>query len=265
VPDFNGDGKHNANDAAFLYGVSIPLDPKRDKSGCNKTSGKAPEYEVAHGFFKPSDVSCDNGKKAVLIVGVGGGVVNLKDSGDAAGVRDIVDGLIDAYKDKNIQTIAVISGPAILGASELHGSMEKWITHAIEVYLERYPCMQALLVGHSHGADTVDVASAHLEGKYADRFVEVVDIDRTTALYTGDTTSRPTQVHVLNFYETNSGALNGAPYDSANAENVNVTDTKAPKNGDHGGPPAPVDHTTIDNSKTVKQRIIDDAIKRSTS
>jgi hypothetical protein len=265
VPDFNGDRKHDAQDAAFLKGVNIPLDPQRDKSGCDKPSGNAPEYEVAHGYFDPADVSCDNGKKPVLVVGVGGGVVNLRDSGDAAGVRSIVDGLLKAYDDKDIETIAVISGPAITGASELHGSMEQWMTHAVQVYLDRYPCIRALLLGHSHGAVTADVVAAHLEGQYADRIIEVVDVDRVTALYTGDTESRPTQAHVFNIYETNAeGALKGAPYNSANVENWDVSSLKAPKNGDKGGPPAPIDHTNIDNSKEVKQRIIDDAIKRST-
>jgi hypothetical protein len=265
VPDFNGDRRHDAQDTAFLDGIDIPLNPQRDKSGCNKPSGKAPEYEVAHGYFDPATVSCDNGAKPVLVVGIGGGVVNLKDSGDAAGVRSIVDGLLSAYDDKNIETIAVISGPAITGASELHGSMEQWMTHAVQVYLDRYPCMRVLLVGHSHGAVTADVVASHLEGKYANRFIEVADIDRVTALYTGNTTSRPTQVHVLNIYEQNpQGPLHGSPYNSPNAENWDATSVQAPKNGDKGGSLAPVNHTTIDNSKDVKQRIIDDAIKRST-
>ena len=265
VPDFNGDRRHDAEDTAFLQGVDIPLNPQRDKSGCNKPSGKAPEYEVAHGYFDPASVSCDGGKKPVLVVGVGGGVVNLRDSGDAAGVRSIVDGLLKAYDAKHIETIAVVAGPAITGAAQLHGAMEQWLTHAVEVYLDRYPCLRVLLLGHSHGAVTTDVVGAHLEGKYADRILEVVDIDRVTALYTGDTQSRPTEAHVFNIYETNPvGVLQGAPYNSANAENWDVTGLKAPKNGDKGGPPAPMDHTNIDNSSDVKQRIIEDAIKRST-
>src|SRR5574338_349539 len=181
VPDFNGDRKHDEQDAAFLQGVDIPLSADRDKSGCDKPSGKAPEYEVAHGYFDPASVSCDGGKKAVLVVGVGGGVVNLRDSGDAAGVRSIVDGLLSAYDDKGIETIAVISGPAITGAAQLHGSMEQWMTHAVQVYLDRYPCIRVLLLGHSHGAVTADVVASHLEGQYADRFIEVIDIDRGTA------------------------------------------------------------------------------------
>jgi hypothetical protein len=262
APDFNGDRKHDQDDAAFLQGIDIPLDPKRDKSHCKSTAGNAPEYEVAHGYLSPSDVSCDNGKKAVLVVGVGGGVVNLKDSNDAAGVRDIVDGVLKAYKDKDVQTIAVIAGPAAVGASQLHGGMEQWLTHAVQVYLDRYPCMRVLIMGHSHGAVTADVVSAHLEAKYADRFIEDIDIDRVTALYTGETSSRPAQVHVFNIYETNDPALKGSPYNSQNAENWDASGIQAPENGDHGGKLKPVDHTTIDNAKDVKTRIVDDAVKR---
>jgi len=265
VPDFNGDRQHDARDAAFLQGIDIPLDPDRDRRGCGKPSGKTPEYEVAHGYFDPADVSCGGGAKPVLIVGVGGGVVNLRDSDDAAGVRSIVDGLLKAYDDEGIETIAVISGPAITGATQLHGAMEQWLTHAVQVYLDRYPCIRALLLGHSHGAVTTDVVTAHLEGKYADRIIEDIDIDRVDALYTGDTRSRPKLVHVFNIFQTTSpGALRGGPYDSPNAENWDASSAQAPKRGDKGGPLAPVDHTTIDNSKAVKQRIIEDAIRRST-
>jgi hypothetical protein len=263
VPDFNGDGKHDQNDAAFLMGIDIPLDPQREADACKAGSNREPEYLVAHGYFKPSDVNCDGGKKAVLLVGVGGGVVNLKDPGDAAGVRSMIDGVQQGYKDRNTQTIAVLAGPAIVGAENIHSGMELWLTHAVQVYLDRYPCLKAVLLGHSHGADTVDVVAARLEGKYADRFIEVVDVDRVTTLYIGDTTSRPTQVHVFNIWEGNGGLLSGSPYDSPNAENWDASNQQAPENGDKGGALKPVNHTTIDNSKSVKDRIVTEVISRS--
>lgn len=264
VPDFNGDRSHDEEDAAFLRGLDIALNPQREADACKPDASREPEYLVAHGYFKPSDVSCGNGKKAVLVVGVGGGVVNLKIPNSAAGVRSMVDGLLTAYKDHDTQTIAVLSGPAIAGAENIHTGAEQWMTHAVQVYLDRYPCLRVLLLGHSHGAVTVDVVASHLEAKYADRIIEVVDVDRTTMLYTGDTESRPTQVHVFNIYERGGGLLSGAAYDSPNVENWDATDQQAPQNGDKGGPLKPVDHTTIDNSKSVKQRIIDDVIKHST-
>jgi hypothetical protein len=263
VPDFNADHDHDAQDASFLQAIDIALDPAKQQEACSQGSNRAPEYLVAHGYFAPSDVSCDGGKRAVLLAGVGGGVVNLKEREDAAGVRSMIDGLQQAYDKRGVQTIGVIAGPAIVGAQNVHGAMEEWMTHAVQVYLDRYPCLQVLLLGHSHGAVTADVVASRLEGRYAARIIEVVDVDRVDALYTGDTQSRPKQVRVFNIYEHNGGVLQGAPYDAANADNWDASGEQAPKDGDKGGPLQPVIHTTIDNSKSVKQRIIDDAMARS--
>lgn len=262
APDFNGDRSHDAQDAAFLQGVDIALDPQREAQACGDGSKREPEYAVAHGYFEPSDVSCGAGKRAVLLVGVGGGVVNLKDREDAAGVRSMIDGIQRAYDDEGVQTIAVLAGPAVAGGANIHTAMEQWLTHAVRVYLERYPCLRVLLLGHSHGAVTADVVSAALEGPYADRIIEVVDVDRVTTLYTGDTRSRPTQAHVLNIYEHNGGPLQGAAYESANTTNWDASDQQAPSDGDNGGALATVNHTTIDNSAAVKAVIVADARAR---
>jgi hypothetical protein len=262
APDFNGDRAHDAQDAAFLQGVDIALDPQRQEQACGEGSKREPEYAVAHGYFEPSDVTCDNDRRAVLLVGVGGGVVNLKDREDAAGVRSMIDGIQRAYDGEGVQTIAVLAGPAVAGGANIHTAMEQWLTHAVQVYLERYPCLRVLLLGHSHGAVTADVVGAALEGRYADRMIEVVDVDRVTTLYTGDTRSRPSRVHVLNIYEHNGGPLQGAAYDSANATNWDASDQQAPSNGDRGGALATVNHTTIDNSAAVKAVIVADAKAR---
>ncbi|MBI2723467.1 MAG: hypothetical protein HYX50_00250 [Chloroflexi bacterium] len=262
APDFNGDGKRDEQDAAFLRGVDIPLDATRTADACKNGSNTAPEYLVARGYFKDSDVDCSGGKQPVLILGVGGGVVNLKDRGDAAGIRSIVDGLQRAYADRQTQTLTVLAGPAIVGASNVHSAMEQWLTSAVKIYLDRFPCLRAVLVGHSNGAISVDVVAARLEAQYAQRFIEVVDVDRVEVLYSGDVTSRPTTVPVFNIYEQN-GILPGAPFDAPNVENWNASDQQAPQNGDKGGPLAPVNHTTIDNSKSVKQRIVDSVMSRS--
>ena len=69
-------------------------------------------------------------------------------------------------------------------------------------------------------------------------------------------------VHVFNIYEHNGGALQGAAYDVPNAENWDASDQQAPRDGDQGGPLQPVNHTTIDNSKSVKQRIVEQVMAR---
>ncbi len=162
-----------------------------------------------------------------------------------------------------MQTIAVISGESVIAGVTPQSDMEQWNTHAVRTYLDRFPCLRVVFVGHSHGGVNVDVVSSRLEAQYAPRIIEVVDVDRVDVLYDGDTTSWPHQAHVFNIYETNDDKLKGAPHDSPNTENWDASDQLGPKNGDEGGPLTKVDHTTIDNSNSVKQRIIDDVMKRS--
>jgi hypothetical protein len=264
VPDFNGDRKHDANDAAFFTGIDLPLDPVTQADVCKKGAEVGPEYEVAHGYFEPADVSCDGGARPVLLVGVGGGVKDLTDKGDAAGVRSIIDGLQRSYDARGIDTIAVIAGPAISGAAQPNTAMEQWMTNAVRVYFDRYPCIRAVLVGHSHGGVTVDVVAARLEDRYAGRFIDVVELDRVEWAYGGDTQSTPKQAHVFSIFESNSGILNGVPYTGApNAELWDASRELGPEHGDKGGALKQVVHTTIDNSDAVKRRIIDDVTRRS--
>jgi hypothetical protein len=264
VPDFNGDRKHDTNDAAFFNGIDIPLDPAAEADVCSKSSAIGPEYEVAHGYFEPANVSCDGGAHPVLLVGVGGGIKDLTDKGQAAGVRSIIDGLQKSYDARGVGTIAVIAGPAMVGAAQPSTAMEQWMTNAVRVYFDRYPCIRAVLVGHSHGGVTVDVIAAHLEDRYAARFIDVVELDRNEYVYQGDTKSKPTQVHVFSIFETTSDILQGVPYLGApNAELWDASNELGPENGDKGGALKPVTHTTIDNSQTVKLRIIDDVMRRS--
>lgn len=252
VPDFNADRSRDADDAAFLYGVEIALDPAR---GPCESSARAPEYLVAHDYFQSSDVSCEDGARPVLLAGIGGGVVNLREKEDAAGIRDLVDALQRAYGDRDIDTIAVLAGPAIVGAANANTGMEDWMTHAVQVYLERYPCLRAVLAGHSHGAVTADVVAARLEGRYAGRIIAVVDLDRIESLYQGDLAARPRNVPVFNVYQVNDGILPGAPYDSPNTENWDASGTP-----DGEGV---VIHVTIDNSEPVRERIVEWVMARS--
>ena len=256
VPDFNADRARDADDAAFLYGADIALDPARPACE-SKSSKRAPEYAVAHDYFQSSDVSCDEGARPVLLVGIGGGVVNLRQKEDAAGIRDLIDALQKAYADDDRDTIAVLAGPAIVGAANANTGMEQWMAHAVQVYLERYPCLSVVMAGHSHGAVTADVAAARLEEQYPDRIIAVVDLDRIESLYNGDLGARPRSVPVFNVYQTNDGILPGKPFDSPNAENWDASGTPAPEGE------GVVIHTTIDNSKPVRDRIVDEVMERS--
>lgn len=256
VPDFNADGTRDDDDAAFLRGVDIALDPAR--APCEpKSSKRAPEYLVAHGYFEPADVTCAAGTRPVLLVGVGGGVVNLRQKDDASGIRSIIDAIQRSYDDRDIDTIGVLAGPAIVGAARANDGMEQWMTHAVQVYFDRYPCLRAVLAGHSHGAVTVDVAAARLEQAYPGRIIAVVDVDRIESLYGGDLGSRPAVVPVFNVFQTNDGILPGRPYDAPNAENWDASGVAAP---DGKGS---VIHTTIDNSKPVRDRIVAEVLERS--
>lgn len=264
VPDFNADFRRDERDKAFLRGLDIPLDPARDRSACEGGSKSEPEYLVAHGYLQPSDVSCDDGARPVLLVGVGGGVVNLRERDDAAGVRRVIDALQRAYDDGDVETIGVIAGPAVAGAVNIHGAMEAWLTHAVRVYFERFPCLRAVLAGHSHGAVTVDVAAAALEeAGFGDRILAVVDLDRVEKLYLGNTSVRPTRVPVVNVYQTSDAAFPGTPYDAPNVENWDATGVEGPEHGKDGGPLTPVRHTTIDDSAAVRERIVQEVLERS--
>ncbi len=261
VPDFDADGEHDEDDAAFVKGVDIPLNPIA-KDTCDQDRG-GPEYLVTHDYFAGASVKCKDGDKAVLILGVGGGVDDLKNKDQAAGVRTIVDDLIDAYEDRDFQTIGVIAGPAITDAENAATAMEIWLTHATQVYLDRFPCADALLVGFSHGGVSVDVISAKLEQQYGGRFVAVVHVDRIDQSYGGDVTSFPTIVPVLNVYQTNEAGLSGHAYDQPNVVNWDASDQQAPEHGQDGGDMKPVKHTTLDNSKPVREWIVEQVVERS--
>ena len=264
VPDFNGDRNHDADDAVFFSGIDLAMDPAAQADVCKKGSAVGPEYEVAHGYFEPANVSCADNARPVLLVGVGGGIKDLKDKGQAAGVRSIIDGLQKSYDARGVDTIAVIAGPAMSGAMQPNMAMEAWMTNAVRVYFAKYPCIRAVLVGHSHGGVTIDVVAAHLEDRYANRFIDVVELDRSEYVYLGDTKSKPMQAHVFSIFETTSDILQGAPYRGVpNAELWDASNELGPENSDKGGALKPVTHTTLDNSQAVKVRIIDDVMRRS--
>jgi hypothetical protein len=263
LPDFNADSSRDADDGAFLAGVDIALDAQAVADSCAEGGANEPEYLVAHDFLESSDVSCASGEQAMLVVGIGGGVEDLEDKAEAAGIRSIVNDMLDAYDDAGLQTIGVVSGPAIKGARNAHTGMEDWLTNIVRVYLSRYACADVVVVGHSHGAVTAEVVGARLEDEFAERFVAVVALDRIESLYAGDIVTRPTTTHVLNVFQRNNGEVGGFPVDAANFENIDVSGEMGPRDGHKGGPLEMVNHVTIDNSKSVRDRIVAAVMARS--
>jgi hypothetical protein len=68
---------------------------------------------------------------------------------------------------------------------------------------------------------------------------------------------------VFNIFETNDPTLSGKPYGSPNVENWDASSEQAPAGGDDGGELKPVNHTTIDNSESVRDRVVAEVMERS--
>ena len=261
LPDFNGDGLHDDADAAFLRGIDISLDPAARQAACSQQNGDVgPDWSVLEPGTR--GLSCDGDDRAVLILGIGGGVTNLRQN-DAAGVKKVIGDATSAFEEKGVRTVTVLSGQALISGAAANSAMELWVAHATQVMLDAYPCLRVVMIGHSHGAIVADVAAAKLEAGYADRFVEVVNLDRVEPLYAGDTQTWPSRIRIFNVHESNDPGLSGAARDAQNVENWDATGEKAPENGDKGGALKPVDHTTIDNSESVRKRIVDDVVGHS--
>jgi hypothetical protein len=258
LPDFNADGNHDEEDASFVSGVDITLIPAA-KDACAGDSDRQPEYLVAHDFLSSADVDCEPGEDAVLVLGVAGGVGNLKDRDQAAGVRTIVDALVKRFEDDDWQATAVVAGAGFTDAQNGHTAMEDWVTNAVRVYLDRFACLRVVLVGFSHGGVTVEVVAARLEPEYADRFIAVVDVDRIQGNYAGDIASHPQTIPVFNLFQTNEVGLGGAAHDAPNFTNFDASAITV-ENDD--GEQEPVKHTTMDNSPDVRGWIVDNVTEQ---
>jgi ribosomal protein L3 len=108
--------------------------------------------------------------------------------------------------------------------------------------------------------DVLQIRTLERDG-YAGRMLVTALIDRIGAFYGGDTVSLPQQSPVFNIYQTRD-ALQGIPIDQPNVENWDATDQEGPKNGEKGGSLEPVNHTTIDNSEAVWDRIVTEVLER---
>jgi hypothetical protein len=110
-------------------------------------------------------------------------------------------------------------------------------------------------VGFSHGGVTVQVVASHIEQEYADRIIATVALDRIEDYYQGDLAARPATSPLINIYQHNEGEFGGKEYVAPNVLNWDASGEQGPRDGHKGGPLEPVRHTTIDNSKTVREWI----------
>jgi hypothetical protein len=261
IADFNADGERDENDAAFVDGVDIPLIPDARQT-CEDRSDDNPDYLVAHEFLRDADVSCGPGDRAMLVLGVAGGVDDLKDDDQAAGVRQTVNATLRRLEGQDIQTIAVIAGSALYGAENAHTGMEDWLTNAMRVYFERFPCVRLTTIGFSHGGVTVAVIASRLEAEYGDRMVATVVLDRIESFYSGDLTSMPVASPLINVYQTNTPG--GFRVDAPNVFNFDASGEQGPPDDEHVGTPQPVTHVTLDNSPGVRDVVTQMIVERAT-
>ena len=216
VPDFNADRERDDDDAAFLDRRRDPARPgpvrRRVRRRCRRRA-RVPRRPRLTSIA--SDVSCGaaSGRCCLSASAAASSTSRTPTMPPASATSSTT--CSGEYDDADVQTIAVIAGPAIVGAQNGHGAMETGSRTPYRSTSSATRACEVVLVGHSHGAVTVDVIAARLEGEYADRFIAVVDLDRVEALYTGDTQRGRSQAPVFNVFETNDRVLSGAPYDGA--------------------------------------------------
>lgn len=247
--------------AAALGSVDIALaTPAADCAD----GGAEPELQVNAPTVAPA-FDCAAAQPPVLLIGVGGGAVNMRDETNAAGVRSLLSELQSAFTDIGVQTQAIAAAPDVHGATEPFPAMEELLAAIARANLDGYSCLRVVLTGHSYGGvSTTAVAAALERDGYGGRILVSVPVDRVTAFYDGDVDSLPQQSAVLNVYETTDATLPGAPIEQPNVENWDASGERGPKNGEKGGSSQPVNHTIIDNSQSVWDRVVAEVLERYT-
>lgn len=246
VTDLTGDGMVDDADLELVRSAELAL-PAGKPPECG--SGQpAPDWQVS----PPAAVDCARGRGGLIVIGVGGGAVELRNPAAAAGARWMLGELGEELSDRDVPHQLISVAPGLNGTEQPQPDAERWAAAYLELQLRRAPCLRAVLLGHSHGGVLVTAVAARLEqAGLGDRVLLAVLIDRAAVLYAGDTQSVPQAIPVLNVYQTNDGMLRGAPIEQANVENWDASGEKGPANGDRGGRRKPVNHTTIDNSRAV--------------
>jgi hypothetical protein len=268
--DVNADKRVNGADAAALVdeplagpvgAVDIALVADAPVN-CLADGGPKPDVQVNEPSGGAATIDCGAGQRPLLLVGVAGGEVNMNNETNAAGVRSLLAMMQSELADAGVQSQPIALAPAVNASVEPHPAMESFAKALMESSLAASPCASLVLVGHSHGAlVSTAVASVLERDGYGGRILVTALIDRIGAFYGGDSTSLPQQSPVFNIYQTRD-ALSGIAIDQPNIENWDATDQEGPENGEKGGSLEPVNHTTIDNSEAVWERIIVEVMER---
>ncbi len=249
LPDITGDGVSDEADLEVLRTTNLVLSQGKPV-GCD--GQPAPDWQVS----SPAPLDCRDGDGALVILGVGGGAVELSNPSAAAGVRWMLAEIGGDLSTKGIPHQLVSVAPGLNGTEHPQPDAETWAAAYLAAELVRLPCLRAVLLGHSHGGALVSAVAARLEvAGLGDRILLTVLVDRVTALYAGDSSSLPRAVPVLNIYQTNDALLRGAALDQPNVQNWDASGSKGPANGERGGRLTGMNHTNIDNSQAVMDKI----------
>jgi hypothetical protein len=249
LPDITGDGIVNESDLAIVRSVHFTL-PNGRPQGCKNGRGPSPDWQVS----APRPLNCDAGEQGVVLLGVGGGAVDLATLDNAAGARWMVEEVSGKLNlSKQIASVA----PGVNGSSQPQPDAEAWAFAYLSERLKEQPCLRTVLLGHSHGGTLATAVASRLEeAGQGGQILLTVLIDRVTFLYAGDTTSMPQNSPVFNVYLPAPGQdISGVEIDQPNVENFNASGLKAPQHGEMGGQLTPITHTTIDNSEDVLKQV----------
>ena len=250
LQDITGDGAVDDGDREVLRRVSLRLPAGRPPECAG--GHPAPDWQAS----PPADADCARGESGLLVLGVGGGAVELSNTKAAAGMRWMLEEIGDDLSARGVPHQLLSVAPGLGGTEQPQPDAETWASTYLSAELARRPCLRAVLIGHSHGGVVVTAVASRLEqAGLDDRVLLAVPVDRVTVLYAGDSASMPQTVRVFNVYQTNDGLLPGAPIEQANVDNWDASRVRAPADGERGGRLRSVNHTTIDNSEAVLGKI----------
>jgi hypothetical protein len=247
--DADGDGQLTGNDDARFDGMALALDPAKS---CTDAHAHADFYA------DETPVDCDDGARVVLLVLVGGGGTDLLQAsiGESIGMVHILDSVRTRLSDGGLAVRTILASPAVFGGVPPQGTMERYLTAEVGRRLDASPCLEAVILGHSHGGVTVTDVTAALEGRASGRMFGVL-LDRSSVLYDGDADTMPQTTPILNVYQLNEG-WHGVAIDQPNVTNVDESLEYAPLAPTDGGNGlARVSHKTLDDATGARHRIED--------